>query len=101
MTKKILIADPNKAAATALGEHLQRGGFMPLVVNEGARVLDATWNESPVLIILEAVFQEPTGFEICKALQADPGTSHVPIIMLSEQADDIDRILGLMVGALE
>jgi two-component system phosphate regulon response regulator PhoB len=99
MTKKILIADPDKAAGAALGEQLRRAGFMPVVVNEGARVLDAAWNESPALIILEAVFQEPTGFEICKALQADPGTSHVPIVMLSGQADDIDRILGLEMGA--
>ncbi len=99
MAKKILIADPDKAAGAALGEHLRRAGFMPLVVNSGARVLDATWGESPALIILEAIFQEPTGFEICKALQADPGTAHVPIMMLSEQADDIDRILGLEMGA--
>ena len=99
MSKKILIADPDKSAGTALGEHLRRGGLMPVVVNVGARVLDAAWSESPALIILEAVFQEPTGFEICKALQADPGTSHVPIIMLSEQAEDIDRILGLEMGA--
>ncbi len=99
MAKKILIADPDKAAGTALGEHLRRAGFLPVVANVGERVLDAAWNESPALIILEAAFREPTGFEICKALQADPGTSHVPLIMLSEQADDIDRILGLEMGA--
>ncbi len=42
MAKKSLIADPDKAAGMAPGEHLRRAGFMPLVVNEGARVLDAT-----------------------------------------------------------
>jgi two-component system phosphate regulon response regulator PhoB len=99
MARKILIADPDKSAGTTLGEHLRRAGFMPVVVDTGSRVLEAAWNEAPALIILEAAFQEPTGFEICKALQADPGTSHLPIIMLSEQADDIDRILGLEMGA--
>lgn len=99
MARKILIADPDKAAAAALGEHLRRAGFVPILVDAAGRVLDAAWNESPALIILEAVFQEPTGFEICKALQADPGTAHVPIVMLSEQAEDIDRILGLEMGA--
>ena len=99
MTKKILIADPDKAAGAALGEQLRRAGFMPVVVNEGARVLDAAWNESPALIILEAVFQEPTGFEICKQLQTDYSTASLPIIMLSQRADDIDRVLGLEMGA--
>jgi two-component system, OmpR family, phosphate regulon response regulator PhoB len=99
MAKKVLIADPDKAAGTTLGEHLRRAGFIPVVVNEGDRILDVAWDESPALIILEAVFQEPTGFDILKALQADPGTAHVPVIMLSEQADDVDRILGLELGA--
>jgi two-component system phosphate regulon response regulator PhoB len=99
MPRKVLIADPDKSAGTSLGEHLRRAGFVPVVVPVGERVVEAAWNESPALIILEAVFQEPTGFEICKALQADPGTAHLPIIMLSEQADDIDRILGLEMGA--
>jgi two-component system phosphate regulon response regulator PhoB len=99
MPKKILIADPDKSSGVALGEHLRRAGFIPVVVHSGDRVLDAAWNESPAMIILEALFQEPTGFELCKALQADPATAHLPIIMLSEQADDIDRILGLEMGA--
>ncbi len=99
MAKKILIADPDKSAGTATGEHLKRAGFTPIVVDNGARVLEVAWSESPNLILLDAVFPEPTGFELCKALQADPGTAHVPIIMLSEQADDIDRILGLEMGA--
>jgi len=97
--KKILIADPDKAAGAALGEHFKRAGFIPVVIDAGDRVLDVAWNESPTLVILEAAFMEPTGFEICKALQADPATAHLPIVMLSEQADDIDRILGLEMGA--
>jgi len=99
MAKKILIADPDKSAGAALGEHLRRAGYAPVIVDVGERVLDTAWSESPALIILEAVFPEPTGFEICKALQADPGTAHLPILMLSAQADDIDRILGLEMGA--
>jgi two-component system, OmpR family, phosphate regulon response regulator PhoB len=82
-----------------VGEHLRRAGFVPIVVNAAGRVVDAAWSETPALIILEAIFQEPTGFEICKALQSDPGTAHLPIVMLSEQAEDIDRILGLEMGA--
>ncbi|MCE0483664.1 MAG: response regulator transcription factor, partial [Methylacidiphilales bacterium] len=99
MAKKILIADPDKSAGTALGEHLKRAGFAPIVVNLSERVCDVAKTELPSLIILEAIFNEPTGFEICKKLQADYETAHLPIIMLSEQADDIDRILGLEMGA--
>lgn len=99
MAKKILIADPDKSAGAALGEHLKRTGFAPIVVNLGERVCDVAKEELPSLIVLEAIFNEPTGFEICKKLQADYATAHIPIIMLSEQADDIDRILGLEMGA--
>lgn len=99
MAKKILIADPDKSAGTTLGEHLKRAGFAPIVVNLGERVLDVVRDELPSLIVLEAVFNEPTGLEICKKLQADPATAHLPIIMLSEQADDVDRVLGLEMGA--
>jgi two-component system phosphate regulon response regulator PhoB len=99
MAKKILIADPDKSAGTALGEHLKRVGFAPIVVNVGERVVDVAREELPTLIILEAIFNEPTGFEICKKLQTDYATAHLPIIMLSEQADDIDRVLGLEMGA--
>jgi two-component system phosphate regulon response regulator PhoB len=99
MARKILIADPDKSEGTALGEHLKRAGFVPIVVHVGERVLAVTRDELPALVILEAVFQEPTGFEICKQLQTDYSTAHLPIIMLSEQADDIDRVLGLEMGA--
>jgi two-component system, OmpR family, phosphate regulon response regulator PhoB len=99
MARKILIADPDKSAGTALGEHLKRAGFAPVVVDAGERVLDVAREELPVLIIVEAIFKEPSGFEICKRLQTDYATNHLPIIMLSEQADDIDRILGLEMGA--
>jgi len=99
MARKILIADPDKSSGTALGEHLKRAGFSPIVIHAGERVLAVAMDELPVLIILEAIFQEPTGFEICKQLQTDYSTAHLPIIMLSEQADDIDRVLGLEMGA--
>jgi len=99
MAKKILIADPDKSAGASLGEHLKRAGFVPVVVDVGERVFDVAREELPTLIILEAVFNEPTGFEICKKLQTDYATAHLPIIMLSEQAEDIDRVLGLEMGA--
>ena len=77
----------------------RRAGYAPLVVNAGNRIVDVAREELPSLVILEVIFNDPTGFEICKRLQADEATSHLPIIMLSEQADDFDRVLGLEMGA--
>ena len=99
MTRKILIADPDKSAGAALGEHIKRAGYAPIVVNIGERVVEVARDEKPSLIILEAIFVEPTGFEICKKLQTDFVTAHLPVIMLSAQADDFDRVLGLELGA--
>jgi two-component system phosphate regulon response regulator PhoB len=99
MSKKVLIADPNKSVGAAVGEHLRRAGFAPIVVDAGDQVVNAVKRELPRLIILEAAFNDPSGFEICKLLQKDHATNHLPILMLSEQADDLDRILGLEIGA--
>jgi two-component system phosphate regulon response regulator PhoB len=99
MAKKILSADPSKSDGGVLGDHLKRAGFVPLVVTEGEKVLAAAKDHLPSLIFLEALFEEPSGFEICKRLQADYATASLPIIMLSHRADDMDRVLGLEMGA--
>jgi two-component system phosphate regulon response regulator PhoB len=99
MQKQILVADPDKSAGVSLGEHLKRAGYQPIVVDSAAQVLTAAQRESPLLVLLEAQFTEPTGFEICKQLQTDYLTAHLPIVMVSEQAEEFDRVLGLEMGA--
>jgi two-component system, OmpR family, phosphate regulon response regulator PhoB len=99
MARKILIADPDKSESVALEGHLKQAGFVPVVVNTGGRVLAVARETLPALIILDVIFNEPTGFEICRQLQTDYLTAHLPIIMLSQKADDLDRVLGLEMGA--
>jgi two-component system phosphate regulon response regulator PhoB len=99
MARKILIADPDKSESASLGRHMKQAGFVPIVVNAGDRVLAAAKETLPALIILDVVFHEPTGFEICKQLQTDYITAHLPIVILSQRADELDRVLGLEMGA--
>ncbi len=99
MIKRILIADPDKRSGTVYGEYLRKGGYQPVVVDEADRVLEVGKLEVPNLLLLESQFQRPTGFDICRRWQADLDLSSIPLILISEQADEIDRILGLELGA--
>jgi DNA-binding response OmpR family regulator len=55
--------------------------------------------ESPALIVLDLMLPRMQGLEVCKVLKTDPLTSHIPIIMLTAKAEEVDRIVGLEFGA--
>src|SRR5215210_5378844 len=55
--------------------------------------------ELPALIILDLMLPKMPGLEVCKTLKSDSATKHIPIIMLTAKAEEVDRIVGLEVGA--
>ena len=66
---------------------------------DGAEALKKARRRSPELIVLDLMLPEMDGFEICKMLRRDPVTAKIPIIMLTAKAAEIDRVLGLELGA--
>jgi two-component system phosphate regulon response regulator PhoB len=99
MKAKILIVDDEPDALEILGFKLREAGFTPLLARDGAKALIAARDERPDLIVLDLMLPEVDGLEICKILRRDPLTATVPIIMLTARAAEMDRVLGLELGA--
>jgi len=93
----ILIVEDEPKIAQLLEDYLHRmGGFQTCVVNRGDLVLEAFQKERPSLVLLDLMLPGMDGIEVCKRLRAE---SNVPIIMVTARVEEIDRLLGLELGA--
>ena len=97
MNHLILIVEDESKIAQLLEDYLRRmGGFQTLVVNRGDLVLEVFQKEQPSLVLLDLMLPGMDGLEVCKQLRAE---SNVPIIMVTARVEEIDRLLGLELGA--
>lgn len=99
MKSKILLVDDEPDALEVLGFKLKEAGFTPLFAKDGARAIAAARDERPALIVLDLMLPEIDGLEVCKVLRRDPTTAAIPIIMLTARAAEMDRVIGLELGA--
>ena len=99
MKPKILVVDDEPDALEVLGFKLKEAGYAPLFAKDGARAILAARDERPALIVLDLMLPEVDGLEVCKILRRDPATAVIPIIMLTARAAEMDRVLGLELGA--
>jgi DNA-binding response OmpR family regulator len=79
--------------------HLAREGFGCRTAATGAEALREVRAQRPDLLILDLMLPEMDGLEVCRRLRADPTCAALPIIMLTAKADEVDRVVGLEVGA--
>ena len=93
---KILLVDDEVLITDSLSYSLQREGFEVSSVTDGAQALKAVAEFEPDLIVLDLILPDMSGFEVCRRLRT---TSTTPVIMLTPRTEEIDRILGLEVGA--
>jgi len=98
-SKKILIIDDERDLIELVEYNLKKEGFAVLGAQNGVEALKLIQKESPALIILDLMLPGIQGFEICRRLKSNPGTSKIPIIMLTARAEEVDKILGLELGA--
>lgn len=96
---KILVVDDEPDALEILGFKLKEAGYTPLFAKDGARALTAARDERPALIVLDLMLPEVDGLEVCKILRRDPSTAAIPILMLTARAAEMDRVIGLELGA--
>jgi DNA-binding response OmpR family regulator len=79
--------------------HLTREGFRCRTAATGPEALARVRAVPPDLIVLDLMLPEMDGLEVCRRLRGDPATASLPIIMLTAKADEVDRIVGLELGA--
>jgi two-component system phosphate regulon response regulator PhoB len=97
---RILIIEDEADVVDMLTLNLRKaGGFVVSTATDGASGLKKAREEAPALIILDLMLPKMPGLELCRILKTDTATRHIPIIMLTAKAEEIDRIVGLEVGA--
>ncbi len=95
--EKILLVDDEPSIIQLARMYIEREGFQTASATDGEKALEAAARLKPALIVLDVMLPKLDGFEVCRALRAknDP----VPIIMLTARDEDIDKIIGLELGA--
>ena len=91
--------DDEPEAVELVEFNLKQAGYAVTTAADGAEALKKAHSQPPDLIVLDVMLPEMDGFEACKVLRLDPATAKVPIIMLTAKAAEIDRVLGLELGA--
>lgn len=99
MPIKVLIVDDEKDILDLVRYHLEKAGFQCLVGTDGSTALRLMREQRPDLLILDLMLPGLDGLEICRLLRRDPATARLPIIMLTAKAEEVDRVVGLEVGA--
>lgn len=98
--KSILIIEDERDVVDLLTLQLKKAGdYAVSAALDGAVGLRQARADKPSLILLDLMLPSMPGLEICKVLKGDPATRHIPIIILSAKAEEIDRIVGLELGA--
>jgi DNA-binding response OmpR family regulator len=93
---KILVVDDEPAITDVLAYNLTRAGHQPIVAHDGRHALDLIRAESPDLVILDLMLPGVDGLEVCRQVRK---RSDLPIVMLTARDEEIDRVLGLELGA--
>ena len=93
---KILVVDDEPSIREVVSLYLEKDGFDATVVGDGQAALDLLRSDPPDLLILDVMLPGVDGYEITRQVRA---SSEIPIILLTARKDEIDRILGLELGA--
>jgi two-component system phosphate regulon response regulator PhoB len=96
---KILVVDDEPDALELIAFNLKTAGFDVLTASDGEAALQLARSHLPDLVLLDLMLPEVDGLEVCKILRRDPATSAIPIIMVTAKAAEMDRVLGLELGA--
>jgi phosphate regulon transcriptional regulator PhoB len=99
MTETILIVDDEPDVSDLLVYNLQKAGYKTATARDGNVALQKARDEVPSLILLDLMLPLMDGTEVCRHLKADSKTAHIPIIMLTAKAEEVDRVVGLELGA--
>ncbi len=99
MPADVLVVEDEPDIRNLVVHHLTRDGFRCRTATSGAEALASVRVAAPDLVVLDLMLPEMSGLEVCRRLRADEATAGVPIIMLTAKTDEVDRIVGLEMGA--
>ena len=93
---KILVVDDEASIVTMLAYNLKKEGYDVVTAEDGEVALEKFESEKPDLLLLDIMMPKMDGYEVCRKIREK---SNVPIIMLTARADEVDKVVGLEMGA--
>lgn len=99
MTPRILMVDDEKDIVDLVAYNLEKEGYETLKALDGEKALQLVRTKTPDLVVLDLMLPGIQGLEVCKRIRKDPETASIPIIMLTAKGAEIDKIVGLELGA--
>ena len=99
MALKAVIVDDEQAIVDLVRYHLEKEGMLCFEASDGDTALKLAREHRPDLLVLDLMLPEVDGLEICRLLRRDQNTASIAIIMLTAKAEEVDRIVGLEIGA--
>jgi len=96
MNEKVLIVDDEPLIADSVDYALRKEGFEVITARDGAQGLAMAREQQPDLIILDIMLPIMSGLDVCRAIRSE---SSMPIIMLTAKSEEVDRVVGLELGA--
>lgn len=98
-TRKILVVEDEEDIRTLVRYNLEAEGFAVVDASDGERGLNLAAKERPALIVLDLMLPGLSGLEVCRLLRTKEETAHIPILILTARATEVDKVLGLEMGA--
>ncbi len=97
--RKILVVEDHKDTRELLKYNLTHNGFEVAAESDGASGLERAKTFQPDLILLDLMLPGMDGLDVCRRVKQSSELSHIPVIMLTAKGEEIDRIVGLELGA--
>ena len=95
----ILVVDDEASIVELASMYLEREGFRVQSAADGASALESVAKKPPALLVLDLMLPEVDGWEVCRRIRSGKSAPDLPIIMLTARDDDVDKIVGLELGA--
>ena len=97
--EKILIVDDEEHILELLKFNLENAGYKVTTSTNGIDALKKAKNDLPNLVLLDLMLPGLDGYDVCKEIRKDPNAQNIPIIMTTAKSEELDKILGLELGA--
>ncbi|WP_408955911.1 response regulator [Natroniella sp. ANB-PHB2] len=99
MSSKVLVVDDEENIVELIKFNLEQEGYQVLTAYDGVEALERVKEKEFDLVVLDLMLPQIDGFEVCRQIRTDNKLKRLPIIMLSAKGEEVDKILGLELGA--
>ena len=99
MAQRILVVDDDRQIVRLVQSYLQQSGFTVLTAYDGEEALHAMRREKPDLVVLDLMLPQRDGLDLTRLVRSDEALAAIPILMLTARVEDVDKLIGLELGA--